>query len=65
MNSKLKFKQVESISYHLLQIDGWILVLNQIENKDYANGWLINQLFKTTEKEKRIYKQKYLHIKLL
>jgi len=63
-NSKIKFRQVESISYHLLQIDGWVLVLNHIENKDYANGWLVNQLIKTTENEKRIYKQKSLHIKL-
>ena len=55
---------MERISYHLLQIDGWVLVLNHIENKDYANGWLVNQLIKTTENEKRIYKQNSLHIKL-
>ncbi len=62
--AELKFIQLEKINYHLLQIDGWILILDYFSRKDSNRGWLIDQLMKVNEEQKKAYKSKNLNIPL-
>jgi hypothetical protein len=59
---KLRFKNIQSISYHLLQLDGWILKIDRFVRNDINSGWLISHLDNTTFEEKNEYKRKKLNI---
>ncbi len=61
-NGSLKFKQVNNIIYHFLQIDGWILTIEQFARNSRNSGWLISSLVKVSEEEKRMYKKSVLNI---
>jgi hypothetical protein len=61
---ELKFIQIDRINYHLLQIDGWILILDYFRRKDSNSGWLIDQLVKVNEDQKKVYRNKNLNIPL-
>lgn len=58
----IKFIQIEKITYHLLQIEGWILILDYFRRKDSSSGWLIDQLVKVSEDQKKVYRNKNLNI---
>ena len=60
--SEIIFKQVDKIRYHLLQVDNWVLVLDQFNRKEANSGWLINQLVQIDNREKGDYKLKQLNI---
>lgn len=62
LKSKIIFVQIETIRYHLLQINDWVLVLNQFNRKDMNSGWLINELIRVKNPEKEGYKKKQLNI---
>jgi len=61
-NSKIVFNQISNISYHLLQIDGWILKIDYFSRNNDNSGWLINELIMANEEEKKIYLIKQLNI---
>lgn len=54
LNSNISFKQVDSITYHFLQIDGWAFTVKKIYRPTKNSGWLINSLTRmdTTAKQK-------------
>jgi hypothetical protein len=60
--SKIVFKEITNITYHLLQIDGWIIKIDYFSRKIENSGWLINEMFQTTIEEKKTYKFKKLNI---
>ena len=60
--SEIKFVQVNTISYHFLQIDGWIVIVDYFNRDEKNSGWLINTLMKATEEQKRIYIDRHLHV---
>lgn len=60
VDKNLIIKQVSSISYHFLQIDNWILEVNQFKRQTKNSGWLISKLIKATNQEKATYKANYL-----
>ncbi len=60
MNKNLVIKQVNSISYHFLQIDNWIFEVKQFKRQTKNSGWLISKLIKANNQEKLAYKAKYL-----
>ena len=64
-NSRIKFIQVNTISYHLLQIDGWIAIVDYINRNEKNSGWLINSLFSATDEEKKIYLKEHLNVQLI
>ena len=60
---RLKFVQVDSISYHLLQLPGWIVEVKCINRQDNNSGWLISRLMPADENEKINYLQRHLNIR--
>ncbi|MEP7169507.1 MAG: hypothetical protein ABI855_09085 [Bacteroidota bacterium] len=53
--SEIKFVQVNSIRYHLLQVDGWVLTVDYFERNEMNSGWLVSKLVKSDEKQKEEY----------
>ncbi|HKR06318.1 MAG TPA: hypothetical protein VJY62_16905 [Bacteroidia bacterium] len=53
--SEIKFVQVNSVRYHLLQINGWILTVDNFERNEKNSGWLISRLFKASSSQKSDY----------
>ncbi len=48
--------------YHLLQIPGWVVMIQYFKRKDGNRGWLISELHPLTDEEKEIYLKEYLNI---
>lgn len=58
----LLFKQVNSITYHFLQIDNWIIKVRDF-NRDAPNsGWLISELLQVNDQQKLQYQEKVLYL---
>lgn len=60
--SKIQFKYISTVSYHLLQIDGWIVKVDYFNRNDYNSGWLINNLIKAKDTDKENYRIKTLNL---
>lgn len=60
--SQVRFVQVNTIKYHLLQVDGWIARVEFAERNDKTSGWRINMLTRATAAEKKKYLKKYLNL---
>jgi hypothetical protein len=58
----LKFKQVNNITYHFLQVDGWIFTIEQFVRNSRNSGWLISTLTKAGAEKKEKYKKDVLKI---
>ncbi len=63
-NNRIKFHQVSSIKYHLLQVNGWIISVSYFNRSTLNSGWLINNLMKVTSDEKRLFLRKQLNVVL-
>lgn len=50
------------LSYHFLQVPGWVFVVEYVNRKAHNRGWLITELYKATEKDKRSYLKNELHL---
>ena len=61
-DEKLRFKQVETISYHFLQLDHWIMKVEEFERPNNNAGWLISELIAADAQSKKDYKKKHLSI---
>jgi len=61
-NKNLTFKQVDEITYHFLQVKGWIFLVREFMRDTQNSGWLISSLFPIEEDDKRYYKKEKLHI---
>ncbi len=52
-NGLLKFKTVKNVKFHFFQVSGWYFEVSEFNRKSYNSGWLISNLFKVPEEEKR------------
>jgi hypothetical protein len=59
---EIEFIQVNAISYHFLQIKGWIAIVDYFNNNDLNSGWLINTLINATNDQKSNYLKKHLNV---
>lgn len=59
---QLRFIQVDSVQYHLLQLPGWIVQVGYFERQDTNSGWLIQGLMPADESEKKRYLKSQLNI---
>lgn len=59
----LKFLQVDSVSYRLLQLPGWIVEVDYFDREGGNSGWLISGLKKADADFKRRYLSQYLNIR--
>ena len=58
----LRFKQVNSITYHFLQIDNWIVKVRDFNRDTPNSGWLISELLQVNDKQKLQYQEKVLYL---
>ena len=58
----IEFEQLNDISYHFLQLDGWVFVVDKQSREDLNSGWLIRDLMRVNFKQKEIYKKEILHL---
>ena len=61
--SRIKFLQVDSISYQLFQLPGWILVVRDFQRLSNNSGWLISRLIPADEEKKKKYLSSELNIR--
>lgn len=59
-NNRIAFQQVENISYHFFQIDGWIFTVENFKRSEKNSGWLISRLRQADAQEKEVYRQHLL-----
>ena len=59
-NNKIAFRQVEKVSYHFFQVDGWIFTVENFQRAEKNSGWLISKLVQASAAEKEAYKQMLL-----
>ena len=58
----LVFKYVTRVSYHFLQVPGWLFICENFNRNSHNSGWLISNLYKVNEIQKKIYLQQYLNV---
>lgn len=61
-SGQLRLLQVDKVSYHLLQISGWTLELNQFIRNSPNAGWLISNLQTMSKQQKEVYKLQMLNL---
>ena len=61
--SQLKYVQLESVSYHIFQLPGWIVEVNNFDRLTRNSGWLISKLLSADENEKKKYMLSKLNIR--
>ncbi|MBA4053983.1 MAG: hypothetical protein C0490_04655, partial [Marivirga sp.] len=51
-DGQLKIEMINKITYHFLQLDGWIMSVNYVNRESKNSGWLIDVLKPATVQEK-------------
>lgn len=59
-HNRISFQQVESLSFHFLQVEGWVFTVENFQRQEKNAGWLISELFQADAKEKKAYMQDLL-----
>jgi hypothetical protein len=62
-NNLLTVQQVNSITYHFLQVDGWIFTLDNFSRNTRNSGWLISKLIPADLNNKLNYKSEVLNLR--
>ena len=62
ISKKINFRYVQDVTYHFLQIDGWIFCVQQYKRMTRQAGWLINELHTADQFEKDTYKKSVLYL---
>ncbi len=60
--NQLEFRQVSHITYHFLQIPGWVFRVENFSRQSSNSGWLINELIQVPEDKKPSYKKANLFL---
>lgn len=58
----IKFIQMDSISYHFLNVNGWIFKVEDFNRMDFNSGWLIASMLKANTEAKNYYKKSILQL---
>ena len=61
-NGEIKFKQTSRVSFHFLQLDNWILRVEEVNRPFPNSGWLVTELIKADTAQKSQYAAKQLNI---
>lgn len=62
LKKQMTLVQIDRVTYHFLQVDGWIFTVNNYPHRKTNAGWLINQLMPANAALKQQYKTKILNI---
>ena len=60
-NGNLKFEVVNNVKFHFFQVPGWYFELTYINRNEMNSGWLITNLLRVNEKEKKELIRNYTH----
>lgn len=60
-SNQLKYQYVSKITYHFLQIEGWIFSVDYFKRSSVNSGWLISNLIKADTAAKLAYKNALLY----
>jgi hypothetical protein len=60
-SGNLKFEAVNSVKFHFFQVPGWYFELVYFNRNDKNSGWLISNLVRVNEKEKKELIRNYTH----
>jgi hypothetical protein len=61
-NNTIQLKQVDSITYHFLQVKGWAFTLDNFRRSSRNSGWLVSKLIPCNDREKLAYKSHVLNL---
>ncbi|MEM6265295.1 MAG: hypothetical protein AAGI38_22530, partial [Bacteroidota bacterium] len=61
-SGNIQYLQTNNITYHLLQIDGWIITLDLFDRESPNSGWLISSLRPAVDRDKDHYLKKVLNL---
>lgn len=61
--SEIKFNYIDSVSFEIFQLPGWILEVKQFNRSGRNSGWLISKLVRASDLEKQTYLNTELNIR--
>jgi len=62
-NGNLKFETVKNVKFHFLQVPGWYFEVSYFNRNSNNSGWLISNMLKITDKDKKELIRNYIHEK--
>ena len=60
-NGNLKFESVKEVKFHFLQVPGWYFEVSYFNRNSNNSGWLISNMLKITDKDKKELIRNYIH----
>jgi len=60
-NGNLKFESVKEVKFHFLQVPGWYFEVSYFNRNSNSSGWLISNMVKITDKDKKQLIRNYIH----
>jgi hypothetical protein len=60
-NGNLKFEEVSDVKFHFFQVPGWYFEVHYFNRNDMNSGWLISNLIKISENDKKQLIRNYTH----
>jgi hypothetical protein len=60
-NGDLKFETVKEVKFHFLQVPGWYFEVSYFNRNANNSGWLISNILKITDKDKKELIRNYIH----
>jgi hypothetical protein len=61
-NGNLTFSSVNSVKFHVFQVPNWYFELSWINRNSANSGWLISNVLRVNEKEKKALMKNYTHV---
>ncbi len=62
IDGNITFQQVNTITYHFLQVNGWVFSLRKVYRESPNSGWLISNIQRIGTKDKAVYRSKVLNL---
>lgn len=61
-NQEIEFQHTRHVTFHLLQVNNWILRVEEFNRNESNSGWLVAELMKADDDKKRQYAAQHLRI---
>lgn len=61
-NGNLSFVEVNSVKFHIFQVPNWYFEVSYFNRNNVNSGWLISNLLRVTEPEKKALLRNYTHV---
>ncbi len=62
LEGQIDYEQIDHITYHFLQVDGWCFTVSKFLRDDPNSGWLISSLRAMNDREKLDYRVEALNL---